>query len=77
LEQFRTALDISRSIFTGISFGIFGISKNLIFLCLPIFFPSEKKNPCFEVHPGDNLYCTHFPKKTLGYGPPAQREHIR
>jgi hypothetical protein len=56
LEQFKTALDISRSVFTGISVGILGISENPIFLCLPIFFPSEKKNPCSDVHPGDNLY---------------------
>jgi hypothetical protein len=36
----------SRSIFTGISAGISGISENRISRYLPVFFPKREKKPC-------------------------------
>jgi hypothetical protein len=46
LDQFRTSFDKSRSVFTGISAGISGISENRISRYLPVFFHKREKKPC-------------------------------
>jgi hypothetical protein len=45
LDKFRTLFDKSRSVFTGISAGISGISENRISRYLPVFFPKREKKP--------------------------------
>jgi hypothetical protein len=49
LDQFRTSFDKSRSVFTGISAGISGISENRISRYLPVFFHKREKKPWFSV----------------------------